>query len=214
MNTEKSESTTRDRILDAAEQIFAERGFEGASMRNITARAKVNLSVIYYYFKSKEDLLFAVFQKYIQPRIDQQVVMLKEAREAAGTKPIPLRTLVEAAVLPRIEQVSSRVHQLVAMLIAHRQDFEKTVFSSLNALVQAPRKLFLEEFSKTCPDLPQEEVYFRLASLNALLNGFQALEPFMKDSSIKISRKTGVELLIKELVVLFSAPPSLPKEAN
>ena len=48
---------TREKILDAAEALFAEHGFEGASMRMITARAGVNLAAVNYHFGSKENLL-------------------------------------------------------------------------------------------------------------------------------------------------------------
>src|SRR5258705_3674713 len=47
---------TRERILEAALEIFAERGFEGAKTREIAARAATNLGLIKYYFDSKEKL--------------------------------------------------------------------------------------------------------------------------------------------------------------
>ena len=47
---------TRERILDAALQVFSERGFEGAKTREIAARADTNLGLIKYYFDSKEKL--------------------------------------------------------------------------------------------------------------------------------------------------------------
>ena len=54
---------TRDRILDAAEAAFMRYGFEGASMRTITAAAGVNLAAANYHFGSKEGLLCAVFRR-------------------------------------------------------------------------------------------------------------------------------------------------------
>jgi len=54
---------TREKILDAAEALFAEHGFEGASMRMITARAGVNLAAVNYHFGSKENLLREIFRR-------------------------------------------------------------------------------------------------------------------------------------------------------
>ncbi|HTN07041.1 MAG TPA: TetR family transcriptional regulator [Agriterribacter sp.] len=50
----------RVHILDAAEQLFAEKGFEGTSVRDIAGQAGVNLAMISYYFGSKEKLLVAL----------------------------------------------------------------------------------------------------------------------------------------------------------
>ena len=54
--------TTKVRILDAAEEVFAQRGFEGASTREIAARADVNISSLHYHWASKETLYVAVFR--------------------------------------------------------------------------------------------------------------------------------------------------------
>jgi AcrR family transcriptional regulator len=54
--------STKGRILAAAEEVFAARGFEGASTREIAARADVNISSLHYHWESKETLYFAVFR--------------------------------------------------------------------------------------------------------------------------------------------------------
>jgi AcrR family transcriptional regulator len=53
----------RQRIISVAEALFTQRGFEGTSMRDIAAAAKMNVASSYYYFPSKEELLWAVWQK-------------------------------------------------------------------------------------------------------------------------------------------------------
>ncbi|MCG8692946.1 MAG: TetR family transcriptional regulator, partial [Minwuiales bacterium] len=52
----------RERLLDAAVGLFAERGFDGVSTRELVSRAKVNLSAITYHFGGKEALYRAVFE--------------------------------------------------------------------------------------------------------------------------------------------------------
>jgi AcrR family transcriptional regulator len=54
--------STKARILNAAEEVFAEHGFEGASTREIAARAQVNISSLHYHWASKETLYVAVFR--------------------------------------------------------------------------------------------------------------------------------------------------------
>ena len=52
-NTNKG---VRDRLLDAAEELFCEHGFEGASIRDIAASAECNIASVNYYFGGKEKL--------------------------------------------------------------------------------------------------------------------------------------------------------------
>ena len=54
--------STKARILAAAEEVFAARGFPGASTREIAARAGVNISSLHYHWSSKETLYFSVFR--------------------------------------------------------------------------------------------------------------------------------------------------------
>ena len=58
---DKSRIGTKERILQSARQVFAERGFDGASTRDIAAGASVNISSLHYHWDSKERLYRAVF---------------------------------------------------------------------------------------------------------------------------------------------------------
>jgi AcrR family transcriptional regulator len=68
-------SSTKARILSAAEVVFAAKGFEGASTREIAAAAEVNISSLHYHWESKETLYFAVFENIY----DRIVELLKSA---------------------------------------------------------------------------------------------------------------------------------------
>lgn len=58
---------TVSRILDAAEVLFAERGFTETSLRTITSTAGVNLAAVNYHFGSKKELIQAVFERFLTP---------------------------------------------------------------------------------------------------------------------------------------------------
>jgi AcrR family transcriptional regulator len=61
----------RERLIEAARQLFARDGFDAASVRDITARARVNLGAITYHFGTKEALYHAVIERFATPIADQ-----------------------------------------------------------------------------------------------------------------------------------------------
>ena len=63
-------SSTKARILAAAEEVFATKGFAGASTREIAAKANVNISSLHYHWESKETLYFAVFENIFDRILD------------------------------------------------------------------------------------------------------------------------------------------------
>ena len=72
---------TRERLLDTAEMLFAERGFEGTSVRQITDAAGANLGAVNYHFRSKENLYAEVFTRRVALLRDP---LLTAAERAAG----------------------------------------------------------------------------------------------------------------------------------
>jgi len=62
---EKEKTDKKDHILDVAEKIFSELGYDGASTRTISGEAGVNMAMLNYYFGSKEGLYLAVFERKI-----------------------------------------------------------------------------------------------------------------------------------------------------
>lgn len=61
----------RDAILEAATQVFAERGFFGAQVADVARRAGVAAGTVYLYFKSKDDLLISLFNRTMREAIDE-----------------------------------------------------------------------------------------------------------------------------------------------
>lgn len=89
----ESPGSTKARILAAAQEVFAAKGFEGASTREIAARAEVNISSLHYHWESKETLYLAIFERIYQQLVDllrDEIVTPGSAEEA--------RALIERAM--------------------------------------------------------------------------------------------------------------------
>ncbi len=76
-------SDKREHILIVAEELFAEKGFDGTSVRDIAQRAGVNLAMISYYFGSKEKLL----ESLIEIRSDYAYGILEELNKDQTLSP-------------------------------------------------------------------------------------------------------------------------------
>jgi TetR/AcrR family transcriptional regulator len=63
---QRTEISSKERILHAAQTIFAQKGFEGSRVDEIARQAGVNKALIYYYFKSKEEILHALVHHAIE----------------------------------------------------------------------------------------------------------------------------------------------------
>ena len=62
----KDSAVTKAKILSVAEKLFSEHGFDGTRVDDLAEKAGVNKALIYYYFKSKDDILDALFTSAIQ----------------------------------------------------------------------------------------------------------------------------------------------------
>ncbi len=100
---------TKERLLDAAERLFAERGFEGTSMRAVTQAAGAAVSAANYHFGSKLELLGATLRRRVEP-INRRRLELLDALDARPGSPTAEQVL-DAFVRPAFEraaQVSDR----------------------------------------------------------------------------------------------------------
>src|SRR5438477_11014004 len=95
-------AVTTERIMDAAERLFADHGFEGTSIRDIVDAAKVNLAAVHYHFRSKEALLEAVLTRRISLVNDARLQRLAAAEAAAAPELPSVEDLLRAFILPTV----------------------------------------------------------------------------------------------------------------
>ena len=89
--------TTQDRLLDAAESLFAERAFENVSIRELAAAADVNVAAVNYHFQGKENLFHEVILRRFVAQRDRTLAALDGLLEETGGRPRVdqvIRTLV------------------------------------------------------------------------------------------------------------------------
>jgi AcrR family transcriptional regulator len=76
---------TRARLRELALQLFAEQGYEATSLREIAERLGVTKAALYYYFKSKEDIVRSLVEDYVA-ELDELIDWAKHQPRGAGTR--------------------------------------------------------------------------------------------------------------------------------
>ena len=131
-------SDTKRRILDAAESLMGDKGFNSTSMRDITAAAKVNLASVNYHFGSKEALLAAVLERRLQPINEMRLKLLDEIElETTDTEPRHHK-IVRAFLSPPFDQqqrLGETFLRLIGRLHSETNDDFRQAFMSEYELV-------------------------------------------------------------------------------
>ena len=94
----------KERILDAAEQLFAQRGFYGVSLRDITQAAGVDVALVGYHFGGKRELFAAVFERRAEVLNRERLERLEEVRREALPGAPALEAIVNAFTQPLLER--------------------------------------------------------------------------------------------------------------
>jgi AcrR family transcriptional regulator len=152
--TERTE--TYHRYLDAAEQAFIRYGYEGASIRRISADAGAPLGTLHHYWGNKEALFREVCERRFAPI---QAEQLRRLRKAGSTESV-VRALVEP---PMLAEASSPAQQQAVRLLYGRILTEPSdvVKQLVKDMFLENTTLFLALLRERCPDLDEEAFYWR-----------------------------------------------------
>lgn len=211
-STSKSSAvSTREKILNVAEELFAEHGINGVSMRQLTAAANVNLAAINYYFGTKETLLAEIFARRAGPIIEQRGKMLEECEEKPGKPPI-LEQVIEAFVRPALDSTQGpdglKFMQLRARLSYER---DQTIRDLFPRFFDPMTHRFIEFFQKILPHLSKAEVCWRFHFLLGAMIYSMANPGRIQTLSGGICNPGDWEENLKEMVPFlaagFRAPP-------
>jgi AcrR family transcriptional regulator len=152
----------RERILNVAERMFAEHGFELTSLRPLTAEADVNIAAVHYYFGSKEGLFEAVLQRLVGP-VNEERLQLLDALEAQGS--YTLEALIEAFVAPALRMCAHDPRRgavaprlLGRCLSSADEDTQVLLLRLFKEIIER----FTAAFARALPDMPRHEVLWRL----------------------------------------------------
>lgn len=202
------ENNCQNRILDAAEKAFADAGFAGASLRQITDAAKVNLATVYYYFKSKDGLMAEVVQRRLGPLKIEQLDLLRRFESASQGEPLPVEKVLEAMLLPplRVATASSAKSRIIRRLIGRivTEPNPKTQ-EMLRCGHQEARLAFAAAMQRSLPGLAEPELWWRLEFVWGAL-AFILCNPRKLEKETKgACNPVDTQKVLAEMTAFFSA---------
>jgi AcrR family transcriptional regulator len=156
---------TQVRILDAAEELFMQHGFEGASMRMLTAGAGVNLAAINYHFGSKDALIEAVFRRRLDPMNVERIAQLDGLEQEASGAPLAAEAIIRAfigASLRMIEDARGGGRNFIRLLGRAYTEPAKPIRALIGQMYAPTMERFKAAFVKALPDLPKDELVWRM----------------------------------------------------
>ncbi len=148
---------TKTRILDAAERVFSQDGFDAASLRGITAAAHVNLAAVNYHFQTKEALFAAVIERRVGP-VNQRRLELLDAL----TGKVSAERILEAFIRPPLDVCAAEAsifRPLMARLHGVPRELHTRIIEDVFAHVF---HRFVDALEVALPGIPRQELQWRL----------------------------------------------------
>ncbi|MCK6407330.1 MAG: TetR/AcrR family transcriptional regulator [Rhodocyclaceae bacterium] len=183
MSETRTQPDTRERILDAAERLFMESGYEGTSMRMITGEAGVNLAAVNYHFGSKEALLREVFRRrlnWLNAERLRALDALEAEAQGGALKPSAILEAFFGTLLKmgRDQSLGGMTFlRLLGRTLTEPADFIRAFFAGEYAEVIERYKKAL---FRALPEVPPEEIIWRfhlmLGAMSYAIAGTDALQ--------------------------------------
>ncbi|MEQ8264134.1 TetR/AcrR family transcriptional regulator [Pseudohaliea sp.] len=196
---------TRDEILTAALQQFAEYGFHGASLREISKRSGVPLSALHYHYGSKDGLFFAavgqVFARLSEARLERLTALRRTET------PLALEQLLEAFIRPTIELASAPEGPSFMRLQSRVYAENAPLSDQLTKLVLDATHPFRAALEEIMPEVPDAIRYRGYRIMVSSLSGVP-VDPMYEQLAKRAAlprRKRDIEALIDLLVSYHAA---------
>jgi len=165
LRTVKPQTETQTRILDTAEELFMQHGFEGASMRMLTAKAGVNLAAVNYHFGSKDALIEAVFRRRLDAMNTGRIAELDRLEKEADGKALTPDAIIRAfigASLRMIEDARGGGRNFIRLLGRAYTEPAKPIRALIGQMYAPAMERFKAAFSRALPELPRDELVWRM----------------------------------------------------
>ncbi len=155
---------TPQRILDTAEELFAEKGYEATSVRDITSRAGCNLASVNYHFGGKQNLYATIFQRMLSVLRDYRIAGLEQViREPGVNLETILRTFSRVFLEPLVE--GRRGPRMMQLFLREMVEPRLPPGTIVTELFEPISHAFGKALKQQCPDLSEPSMRLCMISI-------------------------------------------------
>ncbi len=208
---------TRERILDAAEALFGERGFDSVSLRDITGQAEANVAAVNYHFGSKEKLVDAVVERHAGPINEERMRRLADAEERVEEGPVPVSEILDAFLRPVVDEimkdpVTESVFCKFMGRIMSEQGYQLP--ESVKPLFQQMAAAFAQALRMARPDLSDQTVMWRMHYSFGVMSHTLMHSEKLEQISAGRSGNPGLEKLFDHIIEFCAAGFLAPEQGE
>jgi len=164
------QKTVHGRLLDAAENLFAEHGFEGTSVRDLAAAADCNLAAVNYYFGSKERLYTEFWRSQLQVLRKARIAGIQKVMAEGNGKP-GLEGLLLCYINAFMEPLADKARSQRLIRLMAREILDPRLPSDIlfTEMVGPIMSAMTEAFRKVCPNLDESKIPLIMVLLAGML---------------------------------------------
>lgn len=165
-----TDNNVENRLFDAAEKLFSEKGFDGTSVRDLTTEAKCNVAAVNYYFGGKEKLYAEIFHRRLAALRDirlKSIHQVMEQQQDQITLENLLRAFTNAFIEPLLDQSSGR--RLMTLICREMLDPHLPDNIFMEEMIIPVQSALLQALTRICPDLEKTKALMSVHSLVAQL---------------------------------------------
>ena len=198
--------SVKDRLLDSAEKLFCENGFEGASIRDIAALAGCNIASVNYYFGGKQQLYEEVWRRHLIPMRDVRISSIEKVMNQIESKPHLeeiIKSFANAFVGSMVDtEKTSRLSKLMAReYIDKHLPTDMFIDEIMMPTVTSMQKALMQTF----PDLDESKVSFIVFSLIGQLVHLVHVRTMFEHGGDESTRELFSSVEIINHIVKFSS---------
>jgi AcrR family transcriptional regulator len=199
---------TKAKILDAAELLFLERGFHGASIRDISKAADVQIALAYYHFGTKEDLFRAVIDRRAAENASGMLAALRQLQQDPERARQP-EELFRAFLQPVVDRAltgGEGWHNYIR-LMAHiaNQPQDKSYITPFNENYDSLMQVFVDHLRNIRPELADEDLYWAFYFFQAAVSHILTQSGMVDRQSGGLCRSKDLNTIVDKLARVFGA---------
>jgi AcrR family transcriptional regulator len=199
---------TRERVLRSAETLFAERGFEIVSLRDITGAADANVAAVNYHFGSKEKLIDAVIERHVVPINEERVELLNRFEAKCVESPLPVDKVLKAFLWPMLRHITSGemseelFGKFMGRLIGERG---YRLPESVRPLFRMMAARFTSALRRAVPQLSEEEALWRMHFSFGVMSNTLTHGDTLREISGGRAGNPSIEKIFEEIIEFCAA---------